>query len=111
MHTLHRVQKKADKFAHLANEYSWETLSQRRKESRICVLFTAYSGERAWKDIGDRLQWPKYLSRVDHERKVRNRKQRTDIGQYPFANSTIWLWNRYLQKIQGLYPVIQIVLE
>jgi hypothetical protein len=31
-----------------------------------CVLFKAYTGERAWKAIGNRLQWPSYLSRVEH---------------------------------------------
>ena len=40
------------------------------------------SGERAWKPIGDRLQRPHYLSRVDHERKISSRRQRTDIGKY-----------------------------
>ena len=43
--------------------------SQGRKISRICALFKAYSGERAWKAVGDRLQRPNCLSRVDQERK------------------------------------------
>jgi hypothetical protein len=30
------------------------------------ALYKAYNGKRAWKDIGDRLQAPHYLSRVDH---------------------------------------------
>ena len=58
IHALDRVQKKAAKFAHLTNESNWETLSQRRKISRICTLFKAYSGERAWKVISDRLKQP-----------------------------------------------------
>ena len=33
------------------------------------------SGERAWKAIGDRLQRPHYLSRVDLETKIRSRRQ------------------------------------
>jgi hypothetical protein len=33
----------------------------------ICALFKAYTGERAWKAIGDRLRRPSYLSRVDHD--------------------------------------------
>jgi len=44
---LDRVQKKAAKFAYRMTESNWETLSQRRKISRICALFKAYSGERA----------------------------------------------------------------
>jgi hypothetical protein len=44
--------------------------------------------------IGDRLQKPCYFSRVDHDRKVRSRKQRADIGKYSSVNRTIQLWNR-----------------
>jgi hypothetical protein len=44
IHALDRVQKKADKFAHLTNESNWETLSHRRKISRICAVLKAYSG-------------------------------------------------------------------
>jgi hypothetical protein len=56
----------------------------------ICALFKAYKGERAWETIGDRLQRP-YLSRGDHNKKIRSRKQRTDIGKYSFVNRTIEL--------------------
>ena len=83
---LDRVQKKAAKFAHHKNSPNWETLASRRKLSRICALFKAYSGERAWKPIGDRLERPHNLSRVDNERKIRSRRQRTDIGKYSFLN-------------------------
>jgi len=74
------------------------------KISHICALFKAYSGERAWKAIGDRLQWPNYLSRVDHERKIRNRRQRADIGIYSFVNRTIRFWNRLPAEILGTLP-------
>jgi hypothetical protein len=76
-------------------------LTQRRKVSRICALFKAYTGERAWKDIGDRLEKPCYLSRVDHNRKIRNRKQKTDIGKYSFVNRTIQLWNQLPADVLG----------
>jgi hypothetical protein len=89
IHALDRLHKEVVKFAYHTNESNWEKPSQRRMISRVCVLFKAYSGERAWKAIGNRLQWPNYLSRVDHERKIRNRKQRTDIGKYSFINRTI----------------------
>jgi hypothetical protein len=93
MQTLNRMQKKAAKFAHFTNESSWEKLSKRRKISCVRALFKAYIGERAWKATGDRLQRSNYLSRVDHERKVRNRRQKTDIGKYPFVIRTTRLWN------------------
>jgi len=30
----------------------------------------------------------------DHDRKIRARKQRTDIGKHCFVNRTIKLWNQ-----------------
>jgi len=104
IHALDRVQQKAAKFAHHMNESNWETLSKRRKTSRMCVLFKAYSEERVWKATGDRLQRPNYLSRVDHERKIRNRRQRTDIGKYSFVNRTIQLWSRLPAEILRTLP-------
>jgi hypothetical protein len=70
---IDRVQKKAAKFA-------YQTLASARKLSRVYALFKAYSGERAWKAIGDRLQRPNYLS------KIRSMRQRTDIGKHSFVN-------------------------
>jgi hypothetical protein len=61
----------------------WESLAQRRKIARMCALYKAYTGERAWKETGDRLQAPSCLSRVDRHWKIRARKQRTDIGLEP----------------------------
>jgi hypothetical protein len=55
----------------------------------MCALYKAYNGERAWKDIGDRLQAPYYRSRVDHCWKVRSRKIRTVVGKFPFVNRAI----------------------
>ena len=57
--------------------------------ARICALLKAYTGGWAWKAIGDRLLKPCYMSRDDHNRKIRNRKQRTDVGKYSFVNRTI----------------------
>jgi hypothetical protein len=59
----------------------------------LCALYKAYSGDRAWKTIGDRLQAPSYLRRVDHHLKIRARKQRTDIRKYSFVNRSITDWN------------------
>jgi len=101
---LDRVQKKAAKYAHYTNSPNWETLASRRKLLRICALFKAYSGEPAWKPIDDRLQRPHYLSRVDHERKIRNRRQRMDIGKYYFVNRTIQHWNHLPAEVLGILP-------
>ena len=101
---LDRVHKKAAKFAHHTTSPHWETLASHRKLSRICALFKAFSGECAWKTIGDRLQRPHYLSRVDHERKIRSRGQRTDIGKYSFENRTIQHWNQIPAEVLGTLP-------
>ena len=101
---LDRVQKKAAKFAHHTNSLNWETLASRRKLSCICALFKAYSGERAWKAIGDKLQQPHYLSKIDHERKIGSRRQRTDIGKYFFVNRTIQDWNQLPAEVLGTLP-------
>ena len=74
------------------------------KISHICALFKAYSGERAWKAIGDRLGRLNYLRRVGHERKIRNSRKRTDIGKYSFVNRTIRIWNRLPAEILGTLP-------
>jgi hypothetical protein len=34
------------------------------------------------------------FGRVDHDRKIRSRKQKTDIGKFSFVNRTIQLWNQ-----------------
>jgi len=44
---------------------------------------------KVWKAIGDRLLKPCYLSREDHNRKIRTRKPRKDVGKYFFVNKTI----------------------
>jgi hypothetical protein len=82
------VPKKPAKFANHTNNSVWETLVQRRKIARICALFKAYTEESAWKSIEDRLEGPCYQSRDDHDRKIRARKQRTDIGKHSFVNRT-----------------------
>jgi hypothetical protein len=46
-----------------------------------------------------------YLSRVDHVRKITDRKQRTDIGKYSFVNRTIKNWNQLPAEALGLYLV------
>jgi len=91
---LDHVQNKAANFVHHLGGSDWESLAQRRKIAHMCAFYKAYTGERAWKAIGDRLQAPSYLSRVNHYWKIRARKQRTDIGKYSFLNRTITDWNK-----------------
>jgi hypothetical protein len=48
--------------------------------------------QRTWKATSDRLQKPCYLSRVDNDNEIRNRKQRRDVGKCSFLNWTLQLW-------------------
>jgi hypothetical protein len=48
INALDRVQNTAAKIAQHKSDSTWETLTQRRQVARICALFKAYTGERAW---------------------------------------------------------------
>jgi hypothetical protein len=103
-HIRQNAKKKVTKFAHHTNESNWDTLSKCRKISRQDALFKAYSAEWAWKAIVDRLQSPHYLSWVDHEHKIRNRRQGRITGNIPCVNRTICLWNWLPAEILGTLP-------
>jgi hypothetical protein len=51
------------------------------------------------------------MSRVDHERKIRSRRQRTDIGKYSFVNTTIEDWNHLPAEVLGTLPCKQNTLK
>jgi len=55
----------------------------------------------AWKAIGDRLQGPSNLSRIDHYWKIRARNLRTDIGKYSFVYRSITDCNQLLEGAIG----------
>jgi hypothetical protein len=75
------------------------------------ALFKAYKGERAWKEIRDRLQALSYLSNVDHNWKIRARKQITDVGKFSFVNRTITYWNQLSEGEMGPSRITRIALE
>ena len=104
INALDRVETKTALFTNHAKDSDWETLAQRRTIARLCALFKAYSGERSWKAIRDRLRRAYYLSRVDHVPEIRGRKQRTDIGKYSFVNRTIKSWNQLPAEVLGTFP-------
>ena len=70
----------------------------------MCTLFKAYTGRRAWKAIGNRLVKSCYLSRGDHNRKIRTRKQRTDVGKYAFVNRIIKNWKQLPEGLLASFP-------
>ena len=87
---------------HHSGGSDWESLAQRREMARMSALYNVYTGERARKAIGDRLQAPCYLSRVDHYWKISARKQRTDNGKYTFVNRSITDWNQLHEGAIGI---------
>jgi len=95
---------KAAQFANHTKDSDWETLAHPRMIACLCALFKAYSGEWAWKAIRDRLQRPFCVSRIDHVHKIKDRKQRTNIGKYSFVNRTIKTWNQLRAKALGTFP-------
>jgi hypothetical protein len=52
----------------------------------------------------DRLLISRYLSRDDHNRKIRTKKQRTDVVKYPFLDRTIKSWNLLLAGLLASFP-------
>ena len=96
---LNSVQNTAAKFAHHSGGSNWESLARHRKIAHLCVLYKAHTGERAWKEIGDRLRVPSYLSRVDHKWKIRARRQETDVGKYCFVHRTTADWNQLPEEV------------
>ena len=94
VHALDRLRKEAAHFTNHRKNSDRNTLAQRRTTARLCAVFKACSGERAWKAIRDRFGSPSYLSMVDHVRKIRDRRQTTHIGKYSFVNRTIKNWNQ-----------------
>ena len=64
----------------------------------------AYSGERAWKVIRDRLRRAYSLGRVDHVLKIRDKKQKIYIGNYSFVNMVIKNWNQLPGEMLSTFP-------
>jgi len=59
--------------------------------------------KRAWKAMRDRLRRLYSLSSVVQVRKIRVRKQRTDIGKYSFVNRTIENWKQLPAEVLGSF--------
>jgi hypothetical protein len=51
------------------------------------------------------------LSRVDHERKIRSRRQWMDIGKYSFENRAIRHWNQLPADVLETLPCKQITFK
>jgi hypothetical protein len=69
MNALDRVPKKSAKFANHTNDSVWGNMAQRKKIALICDQFKTYTGERAWKFIGERLKGTYCPGADEHDRK------------------------------------------
>ncbi len=106
--SLEKVQKYAAKFVRRGRSnsefISWEPLEKRREKSRLCALFKAIRGDRPWGEVRARLSKPTYVARKDHGFKIRQRKQRTDVGKFSFINRTIQNWNKLPAAVLETFP-------
>jgi hypothetical protein len=84
----------------LSYKTRYRTMNMRNDSAREIEL-NASTAKTGLKAVGDRLQTPCYLSRGDHGKTVRSRKQRTDIGKYSSVNRTIQLWNQLPEDALG----------
>ena len=82
----------------------WGTLTQQRLIARKGALFKAYTGRQAWKAVGNRLVKLCYPIRDNHNRKIRTRKQGTDVGKYFFLNRTIKSWTQLPASLLASFP-------
>ena len=104
LENLKSTLKSAYKLFRTTNCSNWETLASHGKLSSIWSFLKAYPGERARRAISDGLHRPHYLSMVDHERNIRSRRQRTDIGKYSIVNRTIKDWKHLPAEVLGTLP-------
>jgi hypothetical protein len=104
INALDRVQTKVAQFTNHTKDYDWETLAHRRTIAHLRALLKEYCGERAGKAAGDRKRRASCLSRADRVRKIRDRKQRTDIGKCSFVNRAIKNWNQLPAEALGTFP-------
>jgi len=102
INALAQVEQKAAQFTNHTKISDREALSQRRTIARLCALFKAFCGEWAWEDIRDRVRGAYSLSGVGHVRKIRDRKQRADVGNYSSTIRTIKNWNKLPAEDLGL---------
>lgn len=106
--SLEKVQKYAAKFVKRGRSYSdltsWEPLEKRREKSRLCALYKAIRGDPSWAEVRARLSKPTYVARKDHSSKIRQRKQRTDVGKFSFVNRTVLNWNKLPAAVLKTFP-------
>ena len=81
-----------------------KALDRVRKKVTKFANHTSETEGHVWKAIWDKLQGSCYLSRDDHDRKIRARKQRAVIKKYSFVNRTIKLWNQLAAEVLATFP-------
>ena len=93
----------AAQFNNRTKDSDWESLAQCRTIARVCALFKSYSGERAWKVIGDRLRRAYCLSRTVMFGKLGTGSNERISGSILFVNRNIKNWNRLPAEVLGTF--------
>jgi hypothetical protein len=72
----------------------WTDKCFRPSTEESCSIYKSYERVGRGTLAQRRLRRTYYLSRVDHVGKIKDRKQRTDIGTYSFVSRAIKNWNQ-----------------
>ena len=77
----------------MIRELKWESLEERRRSFRE-ILLRKFRGPEFEADCRTILLPPTYISRNDHEDKIREIRARTEAYRHSFFPRSIWEWNR-----------------
>lgn len=72
----------------------WESLSSRRKRSRLIAMYKIHNKETAWSDLHTMLSVPtRCAGRLDHPFKLQVPSYRSSVGLHSLLGSGIRVWN------------------
>ena len=101
-HQLEMVQRRAARFvlnnytrdssvSEMLSEIGWNLLETRRKIARLCLMFNIYHG---CGNLGNHIEKPYYVSRNDHQKKIRRIQSQLLSYYSSFFPKTIREWNQ-----------------
>ena len=101
-HQLEMVQRRAARFvlnnytrdssvSEMLSEIGWNLLETRRKIARLCLMFNIYHG---YGNLGNHIEKPHYVSRNDHQKKIRRIQSQLLSYHNSFFPKTIREWNQ-----------------
>jgi hypothetical protein len=118
IHNLDRVQRRAARLVckrfdrrtsvtALLLDLNWDTLTQRRKISRLCNFYkiSASMGQGGWEEFSSRMADATYYGRHDHAYKVKICHSRIDLHLYSFFIRTSRDWNALPESVFQPLPL------